>query len=67
MPEKWTGELVGKMHVERVTYRELAAELGVTRAYISMILSGKRRPDGARERMEAALERIVSRKSAASA
>ena len=64
MPEKWTGELVGKMHVERVTYQELATEMGVTRAYISMILSGKRKPDGARERMEAALDSIVLRRAA---
>lgn len=28
LPEKWTGQLVGKMHCNRVTYDELAEELG---------------------------------------
>lgn len=62
MPEKWTGRLVGKMHNERITYDELAAELGVTKPYISMILNGKRNPDGIRARMEGAVDRLVQRK-----
>lgn len=62
MPEKWTGRLVGKMHNERITYDELAAELGVTKPYISMILNGKRNPDGIRVRMERAVDRLVQRK-----
>lgn len=62
MPEKWTGRLVGKMHNERVTCGDLAAELGVTRPYISMILSGVRKPDGIQKRMEDAFESIVSKR-----
>lgn len=64
MPEKWTGRLVGKMHNERITYEELAEELNVTRAYISMILNGKRSPNGIRERMEEAVERLIERRQA---
>lgn len=60
MPEKWTGELVGKMHNNRITYDRLAAELGVTKAYISMILNGNRKPDGAKERLEAAVDTIIA-------
>lgn len=62
LPEKWTGRLVGKMHNERITYDDLAAELGVTKAYISMILNGKRSPDGIRHRMETAVDRLVQKK-----
>jgi len=62
LPEKWTGRLVGKMHNERITYDDLAAELGVTKAYISMILNGKRSPDGIRRRMESAVDRLVQKK-----
>ena len=47
MPEKWTGALIGKMHNSKITYDEVAAELGVTKCYISMILNGKRNPPGA--------------------
>ena len=62
MPEKWTGRLVGKMHNEKVTYEELAQELGVTKAYVSMILNGSRKPDGIRERMEGAVDAIIKRR-----
>lgn len=62
MPEKWTGRLIGKMHNERVTYDELAAEMGVTKSYVSMLLNSQRRPDGIQQRMEAAFESVVSKK-----
>ena len=62
MPEKWTGRLIGKMHNERVTYDDLAEELGVTKAYICMILNGARKPNGIQERMEAAFENVVSKR-----
>lgn len=64
MPEEWTGRLVGKMHNERITYEELANELGVTRSYVSMILNGKRSPGGIRQRMEEAVDRLVERRLA---
>ena len=40
MPETWTGNLIGRMHNKGITYDELAAEMGVGKAYISMILNG---------------------------
>ena len=60
--EKWTGRLVGKMHNEEITYEELGSELGVCKAYIGMILNGARKPEGARERLEAAVDAIISRR-----
>lgn len=62
MVDKWTGRLVGKMHNERVTCGELAAEMGVGKSYVSMILNGKRKPDGIKERMEAAFDAIIQRR-----
>ena len=61
MPEKWTGRLIGRMHNERITYEQLANELGVNKAYISMILNGKRKPPNIQKRMEAALKAIIKR------
>ena len=63
MPEKWTGRLVGKMHNEKVTFEELAKELGVTKSYVSMILNGARKPDGIRQRMEKSLDAIIKRRN----
>lgn len=62
MPEAWTGELIGKMHNAGVTYDELAAEMNVGKPYISMILNSKRNPPNARERLNGAFDRIMSRK-----
>lgn len=62
MPEAWTGNLIGKMHNKGITYDELAEELGVTKAYISMILNGKRKPPGIRDRMDAAVSNIVQKR-----
>ena len=61
MPEKWTGRLIGRMHNERITYEQLANEMGVNKAYISMILNGKRKPPNIQKRMETALEAIIKR------
>ena len=62
MPDIWTGNLIGDMHNKDITYDELAVELGVTKAYISMILNGKRNPPGIKDRMEAAVAAIEERR-----
>ena len=62
MPEKWTGRLIGQMHNEGVTYDELAAEVGVTKAYISMILNGHKKPANARKRLEDAFISIIAKR-----
>ena len=62
MPEKWTGNLIGKMHNSKVTYDEVAEELGCTKTYVSMILNGRRKPPNARKRMEEAVAAVIRRK-----
>lgn len=62
MPKKWTGKLVGMMHDHKITGGQLADELGVSREYVSMVLNGRRSPDGAEERFTAALKSIIKRK-----
>lgn len=63
LPKKWTGNLVGLMHNERVSFTELAEELNVTNRYVSMVLNGHREPEGAEEKFTAALDRIIQRRS----
>jgi len=62
--EKWTGVLIGKMHNNDVTYDDLAAELGVTKSYISMILNGSRKPAEAKERLQAAYASVLEKRNA---
>lgn len=65
MPEKWTGDLIGKMHNNRVTYDDVAAEMGVTKCYVSMILNGKRKPPDIQRRMEDAVNAVIRRRKEA--
>ena len=65
MPEKWTGQLIGEMHNQRVTQEDLANELGVKKSYISMILNGRRKPEGIEERLKTAFAAIIARREAA--
>lgn len=62
MPAQWTGAIIGKMHQHKISKSDLAQEAGVTREYTSMILNGHRSPQGAEEKLTAALERIIQRK-----
>lgn len=64
MPKKWTGDLVGLMHIHRISLQMLANELGVTDRYVSMVLNGHREPTGAKERFEKATERLIAKKAA---
>lgn len=65
MVEKWTGRLIGKMHNNGVSITDLAAELGVTKAYVSMILNGARKPPEAKNRLETAVDAIIARRKEA--
>ena len=60
MLAQWIGELVGQMHKWRITKKQLAAHLGVTPEYVSMVLNGHREPLGAEEKFRHAVEEIVS-------
>lgn len=60
MKEVWTGSLIGKMHNSDVSYKDLADQLGVSVAYITMILNCRRKPKGAREKLERAFHEVLS-------
>ena len=60
MPAQWTAELVGLMHLNGITAKQLAAEVGWHEKYLSVVLNGHRNPAGAEEKLTAALERLVS-------
>lgn len=65
MPKEWTGNLVGLMHNNKISFAELAEELGVTNRYVSMVLNGHREPPGADKRFQAAVNRIIAKKAVA--
>ena len=63
MLAQWIGDFVGRMHLNRVTITQISQEMGVTREYLSMILNGHREPQGAEQRMNDALDRIIEKKT----
>lgn len=66
MPAQWTGELIGQMHLKKVTKKELAEELGVTPEYVSMVLNGHKSPESAETRFFEALHSIITKREEAS-
>ena len=58
MPAKWTGDVVAALHINGITQAELAAKMGVTVPYISMLLNGKKNSAGAKDRMMEAIQQI---------
>lgn len=59
MPKKWTGDLVGLMHNNKISFQMLADKLGVTNRYVSMVLNGHREPPGAEDKFRAAVVELV--------
>ena len=60
MPAQWTGELVGRMHLNGITKKQLANALGFTAEYVSMVLNGHREPQDAETRFTEAVNTLIS-------
>ena len=58
MLKKWVGEVVGDMHIHRISNKQLASHIGVTVEYISMVLNGHREPAGIEDRLRKAIKEI---------
>ena len=56
----WIGEIVGLMHKYGISNKQVAAHLGITPEYISMVLNGHREPAGIEDRLRKAIEEIVA-------
>ena len=57
--DKWIGDAVAKMHINRITQSDVAAKMGVTREYISNILNGTKQPSNAESRIMTAIDEII--------
>lgn len=61
MPAQWTGSIVGEMHVNGITGIMLAAELDWNPKYLSQVLNSPDPPKGAKDKITAALTRLIER------
>lgn len=59
MLKKWIGEVVGEMHIRKISANQLAEHMGMTPEYISMILNGHREPKDIEDRLRKAIEEIT--------
>lgn len=59
MPAQWTADLIGEMHLKKISKKQLAAHLEITPEYVSMVLNGHRSLADAEKRFRAALEMLL--------
>lgn len=59
MPAQWTADVIGEMHINGITGKQLAAEIGWNPKYLSQVLNGHETPKGAEEKIRSALRRII--------
>ena len=59
MPEKWTGEIVGGLHVIELCAKDLAEYMGIHPKYVSRVLNGHRKPKNAESRFKKALQELT--------
>lgn len=63
MPAQWTAEIIGKMHLYRISKKSLAEHLGMRPEYISMVLNGHRNPPDAEVRFRTALNELIRKRT----
>lgn len=59
MPEEWTGNVIGIMHNNRITYQQLADKLNWHVKYLSAVMNSKRNPPDAERKVRHALTELL--------
>ena len=60
MPEQWTAEVVGKLHLHGIPAKQLAAQIGWNPKYLSAVLNGHKAPKNAKVKIFEALNSLVN-------
>lgn len=61
--DNWIANAVGKMHINKITQKDVATKMGVSEDYVSMILRGVRTPPNAADRINNAIDEIIAEKA----
>lgn len=59
-PEKWTGDVVKKMHLYDIRQSEIAKKIGVSREIVCKTLKGKHHMKNGKERFASAINSILA-------
>lgn len=62
MPAQWTGRVIGELHNNNLTAKELAKEVGWNDKYLSQVLNSENPPKDAERKLTDALNRLIMRK-----
>ena len=65
MPAQWTGRIVGELHNNRITLKELAKEVGWHDKYLSQVINADQPPKGAEQKLTAAVNRLIEKQKEA--
>lgn len=60
MPERWTAEIIGQMHLNNISAVRLSKEVGWNPKYLSAVLNGHRNPRKAYMKLTDAISRILN-------
>lgn len=61
MPAQWTGRIVGELHNNRITLKELAKEVGWHDKYLSQVINAEQPPKGAEQKLTDAMNRLIEK------
>lgn len=62
MPAQWTGRIVGELHNNRITLKELAKEVGWNDKYLSQVINADNPPKDSERKLTDALNRLIEKK-----
>ena len=62
MPAQWTGRIVGELHNNRITLKELAKEVGWHDKYLSQVINSDNPPKDAERKLTDAMIRLLGSK-----
>ena len=62
MPAQWTADVVGEMHLHKITAIQLAEKIGWHPKYLSAVLNGKREPKHAEIVVRNAIKELTAGK-----
>ena len=62
MPAQWTGRIVGELHNNRITLKELAKEVCWNDKYLSQVINADNPPKDSERKLTDALNRLIEKK-----
>lgn len=58
--EHWIADVIGKMHIHKITTTALAEHMGMSRCHISRVLNGSITPEGTDKKITAAVDEMIA-------